>query len=85
MKKVINYFFSTFGFKISRINSNKKRNLKENELNEIQRKRVIPWFAVNGDQTLRLNYDLDANSLVFDLGGYKGDLLISTAGIPQKL
>jgi len=30
------------------------------------------WFAINGDKTLRLNYDLDQESLVFDLGGYKG-------------
>lgn len=38
----------------------------------LQAKRVIPWFRDEGDKTLRLNYDLDENSLVFDLGGYKG-------------
>lgn len=37
-----------------------------------QSKRVIPWFAVNGDETLRLNYSLDEKSIVFDVGGYKG-------------
>ena len=37
-----------------------------------QKKRVIPWFKDQGDTTLRLNYDLDETSLVFDLGGYKG-------------
>jgi FkbM family methyltransferase len=37
-----------------------------------QQKRVIPWFADNGDRTLRLDYELDDNSLVFDLGGYMG-------------
>jgi FkbM family methyltransferase len=37
-----------------------------------QEKRVIPWFADNGDRTLRLNYELAKNSLVFDLGGYVG-------------
>jgi FkbM family methyltransferase len=30
------------------------------------------WFADNGDRTLRLNYDLDNSSTVFDLGGYEG-------------
>lgn len=37
-----------------------------------QSKRVKPWFENDGDNTLRLDYDLDANSIVFDLGGYKG-------------
>lgn len=37
-----------------------------------QEKRVIPWFRDDGDRTLRLNYDLDARSVVFDLGGYQG-------------
>lgn len=34
--------------------------------------RVKPWFAVRGDQTLRQEYDLDADSLVLDVGGYEG-------------
>jgi len=37
-----------------------------------QRKRVVPWFANNGDKTLRLDYDLNENAIVFDLGGYEG-------------
>jgi FkbM family methyltransferase len=37
-----------------------------------QAKRVIPWFKDNGDYTHRLDYELDENSLVFDLGGYEG-------------
>ena len=37
-----------------------------------QEERVKPWFSVDGDQTLRLNYDLNKDSIVFDLGGYKG-------------
>jgi hypothetical protein len=36
-------------------------------------RRVRPWFAEDGDYTYRLNYDsLDKNSIVVDLGGYKG-------------
>jgi FkbM family methyltransferase len=37
-----------------------------------QEKRIIPWLKVQGDKTHRLDYDLDENSLVFDLGGYEG-------------
>jgi FkbM family methyltransferase len=33
----------------------------------------VRWVRNNGDKTLRLNYDLDENSIVFDLGGYHGD------------
>lgn len=31
------------------------------------------WLADNGEQTLRLNYPLNASDIVFDLGGYVGD------------
>lgn len=37
-----------------------------------QSRRVKPWFKINGDKTLRLNYDLNNDSMVFDLGGYEG-------------
>ena len=30
------------------------------------------WFAVNGDQTLRVEYPLRTDSIVFDVGGYRG-------------
>jgi FkbM family methyltransferase len=33
----------------------------------------MDWCADNGDLTHRLNYDLDCNSVVIDLGGYRGD------------
>ncbi|MHB8710421.1 MAG: FkbM family methyltransferase [Minisyncoccota bacterium] len=35
-------------------------------------KRTLPWHAINGDNTLRINYDLDQDSVVFDVGGYMG-------------
>jgi len=35
--------------------------------------RAIPWYAIDGDATLRLNYNLDHESTVFDLGGYTGE------------
>ncbi len=31
------------------------------------------WFKDNGDETLRLEYELNESSIVFDVGGYKGD------------
>jgi FkbM family methyltransferase len=34
---------------------------------------VKRWFDAKGDTTLRLDYPLDADSIVFDVGGYKGD------------
>lgn len=38
-----------------------------------QQRRVIPWFRDNGDETLRLDYDLNEKSVVFDVGGYQGN------------
>lgn len=34
---------------------------------------VRRWFADKGDETLRLDYDLNEASVVFDVGGYQGD------------
>jgi FkbM family methyltransferase len=33
---------------------------------------IKDWLAVDGDKTLRLDYPLDADSVVFDVGGYEG-------------
>ena len=33
---------------------------------------VKRWFAADGDNTLRLDYPLDEESVVFDVGAYKG-------------
>jgi len=41
-------------------------------LSREQQERFDKWFRDRGDKTLRLNYDLDENSVVFDLGGYEG-------------
>lgn len=30
------------------------------------------WFSIGGDDSLRINYPLNENSLVLDLGGYEG-------------
>ncbi len=34
--------------------------------------RVRAYLEANGDKTLRVNYDLNKDSVVFDLGGYEG-------------
>lgn len=39
------------------------------------------WFKDNGDETLRLDYPLTQESIVFDLGGYHGDF---AAAIHEK-
>lgn len=31
------------------------------------------WYDADGDNTLRVDYDLNENSLVWDVGGYKGE------------
>src|SRR5690242_15007232 len=38
----------------------------------LNEQRVNPWLAVQGDRTLRLNYELTDKDTVFDLGGYEG-------------
>jgi FkbM family methyltransferase len=35
-------------------------------------RRVEPWFRQRGDKTFRVEYDLDQDSVVLDLGGYEG-------------
>lgn len=38
-----------------------------------QKIRIRPYFKVNGEKTLRINYDeLNENSTVMDVGGYEG-------------
>ncbi len=54
-----------------------KRKLKiktrKQKQHELQFKRCQPWFKANGDNTLRLDYPLNKNAVVFDLGGFKGE------------
>ncbi len=66
MKKLINNFLSFYGLRII-------RTYNIASTSSLQSKRVIPWFECSGDSTLRLDYKLDENSLVIDLGGYEGE------------
>lgn len=40
---------------------------------ETQKIEYLRWVTDNGDGTHRVNYDLNQNSIVFDLGGYQGN------------
>ncbi len=35
--------------------------------------RVLPWVAAKGDEKFRFSYDLTKDSVVYDVGGYKGE------------
>lgn len=62
--------------KIARIILSKEQETYKAPISEndkIQAKRVVSWFADKGDETLRLDYDLNENSVIFDIGGYKGE------------
>ena len=37
-----------------------------------EQQRAAAWFRDRGDQTMRLDYDLNEESIVFDLGGFEG-------------
>lgn len=50
---------------------NRFKILKSSE--RIQKRRCKAWFEIDGDSTLRLNYDLNCNSVIYDVGGYHGD------------
>ena len=50
-----------------------KTNATQRKQRKLQKQRCKPWFAVNGDTTLRLDYNLTEKSIVLDLGGYKGN------------
>jgi FkbM family methyltransferase len=63
LKKILKRIYYSF----------KPRKDDSNSPEKIQYKRCKPWFAVKGDATLRLNYNLNSESIVFDLGGFKGE------------
>ena len=50
-----------------------KNRAEKKRQRKLQKERCKPWFEVNGDETLRLDYPLDENAVVLDLGGFKGE------------
>jgi FkbM family methyltransferase len=55
-------------FKIVRLT--KKQSINESTSDNSEA--LALWTIDQGDKTLRLNYDIHENSIVFDLGGYQG-------------
>lgn len=53
---------------IDKLRGKNKKTKVVHDLESVQR-----WFKDDGDNTLRVNYNLDSNSVVFDAGGYIGD------------
>lgn len=53
---------------IDKIRGKNKKGKVVHDIESVQR-----WFKDDGDNTLRVNYNLDSNSVVFDAGGYIGD------------
>lgn len=72
MKRLLKLIFKRIGALSYRI-SNSIILASEHKVSSMQSLRVIPWFKENGDKTHRLKYNLDQNSVVFDLGGYEGE------------
>lgn len=48
------------------------RAIQEKYFPNERQKALAKWWNDRGDQTLRLEYDLNENSLVMDIGGYEG-------------
>jgi FkbM family methyltransferase len=68
-KKIIRKIFLKLGANFTAI-ANKLGRSSPGE--SIRLQNIQAWFNDQGDKTLRLNYTLNTNSLVFDLGGYEG-------------
>jgi FkbM family methyltransferase len=66
--KTIGYYFYALEWKVLKF----KNSITEKSITEINMER---WYSLTpaGDKSLRLDYDLNTNSVVFDLGGYKGN------------
>lgn len=43
------------------------------DLEKSQLLQIDQWNKINGDSTLRVEYNLDVNSVVFDVGGFEGN------------
>jgi len=59
--------------KISHAYSRASRLFKVYVLRDRFERAAAAWFRDHGDETLRLDYPLDRNSVVFDCGGFEGD------------
>ncbi len=75
MKKLISKIFYKTGalnFRFYKWFRNMGDKVNPQELTLTQKNKEL-WYSINGDSTLRVEYDLNENSIVFDVGGYEGD------------
>lgn len=73
----LSWLYLIYAHEKNRVKHNNKANKWELSNDFIQHKRCEPWFRDKGDETLRLNYPLSEKSIVFDVGGYKGEFATS--------
>lgn len=57
---------------VNKGNRNYEELMLENFKQNTKRPNYESWFKIKGDETLRLNYLLTEDSVVFDVGGYEG-------------
>ena len=71
----LSHCFMRLKDKFSRILSDLKKNIEHHyKMIAVEEYRSHQnWIKINGDQTLRFDYSLNKDSVVFDVGGYKAE------------
>lgn len=69
LKKLLRSFFSRAGGKLLRIADR----FKEKPQPDPAAERASSWFRDQGDKTHRVQYPLNGDSVVFDIGGFEGN------------
>ena len=54
------------------VNTDLLRKIRRRFFPSEQDRIFLSWLQDNGDETLRLDYELTPDSMVLDLGGYRG-------------
>lgn len=73
MKKMVALILRKIGNIFYVISNRISDRSKSNKTPSLQSIRVIKWFEDQGDKNHRINYSLNDESIVFDLGGYEGE------------
>jgi len=72
LRRSARFVFRTLGYRFLWLGKLTYRSPVERETDQ-REAREAPWYAIDGDQTLRLDYPLGPESLVWDVGGYTGE------------
>ncbi len=75
MLKLVGYSLSKTGAIFNRISKffYYLGNKTYSPVKSLSEQNKLKWYSINGDKTLRVNYPLNLDSIVFDVGGYEGD------------